>query len=129
LNQPTEGTIAGFAYVLGSVLCTVYGQIVVKWQVGKAGALPAAFSEKIPFLFKLVLNPWIMSGMVGGFLALLCWLAAMTKFDLSYAYPFMSLAFVLVLILSAVLFHEAVTTPKVLGVLLIIAGIIVASQG
>ena len=129
MNQPAEGTIAGFAYVLGSVLCTVYGQIVVKWQVAKAGALPTTLSERIPFLLKLVLNPWIMSGMVAGFLALLCWLAAMTKFELSYAYPFMSLAFVLVLILSAGLFHEAVTVPKVLGVLLIIAGIVVVSRG
>ena len=59
----------------------------------------------------------------------LCWLAAMTKFELSYAYPFMSLAFVLVLVLSALLFHEALTTAKILGVLLIIAGIIVGSRG
>jgi len=57
------------------------------------------------------------------------WLAALTKLDLSYAYPFMSLAFVLVLILSAILFHEAVTVPKVLGVGLVVAGIIVASRG
>lgn len=91
--------------------------------------MPTTFSQKIPFLIKLLLNPWVMSGMVAGFCALVCWLAAMTKFDLSYAYPFMSLAFVLVLILSAVLFHETVTAPKVLGVLLIIVGIIVASRG
>lgn len=125
----TTETIAGFAYVLGSILFTVYGQIVVKWQVGKAGALPASFSDRIPFLLGLILNPWIMSGIVGGFFALLCWLAAMTKFELSYAYPFMSLAFVFVLVLSAVFFHEPLTVAKILGVLLIIAGIIVGSRG
>ena len=118
-----------FLYILGSVLLTVYGQLVVKWQVAKAGALPATLSEKIPFLINLVLNPWIMSGMVAGFGALVCWLAAMTRFELSYAYPFMSLAFVLVLIFSALLFHETVTAPKVLGMLLIIVGIIVTSRG
>ena len=53
----------------------------------------------------------------------------MTKFELSYAYPFMSLAFVLVLVLSAVLFHEPLTVPKILGVLLIIIGIVVGSRG
>ena len=129
MNHPEEGAIAGYLYVLGSVLCTVFGQIVVKWQVSKAGALPETFSQKIPFLLKLVLNPWVITSMAAGFLALVCWLAAMTKFELSYAYPFMSLAFVLVLILSAILFHETVTLPKVLGVLLIISGIIVASRG
>jgi uncharacterized membrane protein len=41
----------------------------------------------------------------------------------------MSLAFVLVLIFSAVLFHEAITAPKVLGMLLIIVGIVVTSRG
>ena len=127
--NPTESSITGFAYVLGSVLCTVYGQIIVKWQVGKAGALPATLSGKIQFLLNLIFNPWIMSGILAGFFALLCWLAAMTKFELSYAYPFMSLAFVLVLVLSAVLFHEPLTAAKILGVLLIIAGIVVGSRG
>jgi multidrug transporter EmrE-like cation transporter len=125
----TTETIAGFAYVLGSVLFTVYGQIIVKWQVGKAGALPASFSERIPFFLGLIFNPWIMSGIFAGFCALLCWLAAMTKFELSYAYPFMSLAFVFVLVLSAVLFHEPLTVAKIMGVLLIIAGIVVGSRG
>lgn len=127
MNQ-TE-TITGFVYVLGSILFTVYGQLIVKWQVIKVGALPRTFSEKIPFLAHLVLNPWILSAMAAGFCALLCWLAAMTKFELSYAYPFMSLAFVLVLILSSILFHEPVTIGKVLGVALVIAGLIVASRG
>ena len=125
----TDGAIAGFAYVLGSVMFTVYGQIMVKWQVGKAGALPASFSERIPFLARLLFNPWILSGMLAGFLALLCWVAAMTKFELSYAYPFMSLAFVLVLALSALLFHEPLTIAKLVGMLLIIAGIVVGSRG
>lgn len=81
------------------------------------------------FLLKLVLSPWIMSSVVAGFLALLCWMTAMTRYDLSYAYPFMSLAFVLVLILGVALFHEPMTLPKVLGVVLVTVGLIIASQG
>ena len=129
LNLTKPETITGFAYVFGSVLFTVYGQIVVKWQVRKAGVLPAVFLERVLFLAHLVLNPWVLTAMAAGFFALLCWLAAMTRFELSYAYPFMSLAFVLVLILSAILFQEAMTVPKVLGVGLVIIGLIVASRG
>jgi len=118
-----------YSYILGTVLFTVYGQLIVKWQVAKAGPLPAALPERIFFFGHLLLNPWILSGMASAFLAMLCWLSAMTKFELSYAYPFMSLAFVLVLVLSAVLFQERVTIAKVLGVTLIMVGIIVASRG
>jgi uncharacterized membrane protein len=118
-----------FVYIFAAVLFTVYGQLVVKWQVLKAGTLPTMTRDKIFFLLSLVFNPWILSGLAAAFLAMLCWLVAMTKFELSYAYPFMSLAFVLVLFLSALFFHETINVPKVLGVLLVIVGIIVASRG
>ncbi len=54
----------------------------------------------------------------------------MTKFELSHAYPFMSLSFVFVLALSGFFFHESIALPKVFGVLLMImTGIIVGARG
>lgn len=119
----------GYAFIALTVLLTVYGQVVLKWQVSLAGPMPAETSEKIGFLLGLLLKPWILSGFAAAFLASIAWMAAMTKFDLSYAYPFMSLNFVIVLVLSAVLFSEPVTAPKLIGLSLIIVGIIVGSQG
>ncbi len=55
-------------------------------------------------------------------------MAAMTKFDLSFAYPFMSLEFVLVLILSVMLFREPITVHKVVGMLFIVSGIFITSK-
>ena len=119
----------GYLYIFGTILFTVYGQIIIKWQVSNAGAFPVDVSEKIWFLLRLTLNPWVISSLVCAFLAFLCWMAAMTKFELSHAYPFMSLSFVFVLVLSGLFFHESITLPKLLGVLLIMAGIIVGAQG
>jgi multidrug transporter EmrE-like cation transporter len=119
----------GYFYIFGCVLFTVYGQLIVKWQVASAGALPADVVGKISFLLRLLLNPWIISSLAAAFLAMLSWMAAMTRFELSYAYPFMSLAFVLVLGLSAVFFHEQLTAPRILGMVLIVTGIIVGSRG
>ena len=118
-----------FVYIFAVIVLTVCGQLILKWQVTKAGAFPQSFPQRALFLLHLVLNPWIIGGLFAGFLAFLCWMAALTKFELSYAYPFMSLAFVFVLILSAIFFHEAVTVPKALGVALIVAGIIIGSRG
>lgn len=115
--------------IIAPIILTVYGQLIVKWRVRQAGSLPAGFHGKIQFLVGLLLDPWIISCLLAGALALVSWFGAMTKYELSYAYPFMSLAFVLVLVLSAVFFHETVTVPKVLGVLLVTAGLIIASQG
>ena len=116
-------------FIFCTVVLTAYSQLIIKWRVSRVGPLPADLARKAVFFTGLLLDPWILTGILGAFFAGLAWMSAMTKLELSYAYPFMSLAFVLVLIFSAFLFHETVTAPKVLGMLLIIVGIIVASRG
>jgi multidrug transporter EmrE-like cation transporter len=108
---------------------TVYGQLIIKWQVTQAGSLPTNVPDRIWFLGRLILNPWIITSLIAGFFALLFWIVVMTKFDVSYAYPFMSSAFILVLVLSRAFFGEPITLFKALGIVLIMAGIIVASRG
>lgn len=122
--------VSSYFYVLLSVTLTVYSQIVNKWQVTNAGTLPEAWIDKFFFLGRLLLNPWILSTFVGAFVAGLAWLAALSKLPLSYAYPvFVSLTFVGVIVLSTILFREAMTLPKAIAMGLIIAGIIIGSQG
>lgn len=118
-----------YAYVACTILFMVYAQVVIKWQVMGAGAFPADAADKLWFLARLLVNPWIVSALAASLLAAVAWMAAMTKLDLSHAYPFTSLAFVLVTAASAVFFHEPVTGPKLAGIALICAGIIVGSQG
>jgi len=121
--------IKSHALILFTVLFTVYGQIIVKWQMVKLAPLPLSLSEKIIVIIKQIYNPWILSVFFSAFLAALCWMAAMTKFDISYAYPYISLSFVLVLLFSGIFFHETITIPRVVGMTLIVLGILVGSQG
>jgi len=118
----------GYVYIAMTILLTVYGQVVLKWQVTLAGTMPQDNGDKAAFLMSVLLRPWVLSGFAAAFLASIAWMAAMTKFDLSYAYPFMSFNFVLVLVLSGFLFHEPLSTPKLIGLALIILGIIVSSR-
>jgi multidrug transporter EmrE-like cation transporter len=118
----------GYFYIFGTIFFTVYGQIVLKWRINKVGALPDDFMDKVIFLIKLMFDPWIFSGFFAAFIASFFWMAAMTKFEISFAYPFMSSAFVLVFILSVLLFNEVVTLQKIIGLSLIVLGIIVTSR-
>lgn len=118
----------GYLYIFGTVFFTVYGQLILKWQISKYGSMPAEFTAKAWFIVKLLLDPLILSGFFSAFVASLFWMAVMTKFDISYAYPFMSLSFMLVFFLSVFLFNEPITIHKVVGLVLIVAGILVTSQ-
>ena len=119
----------GHFYLAATLAFTVYGQLVLKWQIGGAGPLPDGSSEKLLFLFRQLLNPWIISGFASAFIASLAWMAAMTRFDLNYAYPFMSLAFVIVMLFSVLFLGEAVTVSRLLGTLLVMVGLIVIARG
>jgi len=125
----TRFDIAGHIYILLTLAFTVYGQLVLKWQIGQAGPMPADGLAKLLFLFKQLLNPWIISGFVSAFLASLAWMAAMTRFELNYAYPFMSLAFVIVMVFSVLFLGELLTWQRVLGTLLVMGGLVVISRG
>ena len=118
-----------YFYVMSTVLLTVYGQIVIKWQVTQAGPFPVHGFDRANFLFALLINPWVLSGFAAAFVAGLSWMIAMTKLQLSHAYPFVSLSFALVLLLSWALLDEPLTWQKVAGVVLIGCGVIVSSQG
>lgn len=118
----------GYVYIFGTIFFTVYGQIAIKYGVTTKGEMPLGFIEKTFYFFQLFMNPFILTGLISAFVASLFWMAAMTKFELSYAYPFMSLSFVFVFILSILLFKETVTMMKFLGLALIILGIFVTSR-
>lgn len=117
-----------FFYIIGTIVFTVYGQLILKWRIADYGALPVAFMDKVVFLIKLVVDPFILSGFLSAFIASLFWMAAMTKFDLSFAYPFMSASFVLVFIFSMLLFNEPFSIHKLLGLLFIVMGIVITSR-
>lgn len=118
-----------YFYIFMTIMLTVYGQIAIKWQVVKAGALPEAWPEKTHYLFQLLLNPWVISAFAAALLASVFWMAAIAKLQLSHAYPFMSSAFVLILVASGLIFHEPITPLKIVGITLILVGILVGSQG
>lgn len=118
-----------YLYIFATIAFTVYGQLILKWRIAQYGSLPAGAVEKIKFLVGLLFDPAIFSGFVAAFLASLAWMAAMTKFDLSHAYPFMSLNFVVVLLLSGWLLSEPMTLQKAMGVGLIVLGTVVAARG
>jgi drug/metabolite transporter (DMT)-like permease len=120
--------VIGYLYVATTIALTTYGQLIVKWQVDKAGDFPESTSGKIDYLLNLLVNPWVISVFVGAVIAALAWMAALTHFELSRVYPFVSLSFVAVLIGGAVAFDEPLTALKIAGVLLIVAGLTVGSQ-
>jgi uncharacterized membrane protein len=106
---------------------TVYGQVVLKWRLNTF-ELPMPILDKIIFLLRSIFDPYIFSSFFSAFLASITWMLALKEFELSKAYPFMSLSFVIVLILSLFVLKETFSLEKTIGCFLIVAGIIIISR-
>jgi multidrug transporter EmrE-like cation transporter len=120
--------LLGYLWVGATIALTVYGQLVFKWRMSRAPEFPGELGARIGYILGLATDPWIVSVYVAALLASVAWGGALRKFELSYAYPFMSLSFVGVLLLSVAVFDERITVSKVVGLVLIVAGLIVASR-
>ena len=115
-------------YIFSTIAFTLYSQMIIRWQVSNAGNLPADFTGKMHFVGSLLVNPWIISGILATFFAGVSWILTMSRFEISYAYPWISLNFIFVLILGGFLLDESFTSTKLIGTLLIIMGVIVISR-
>lgn len=116
-----------YVFIALTILLTVYGQLVLKWQVGLHGHLLSAPIQPLNIV-QLLLKPWVISAFAAAFGASLCWMAAISKIELSKAYPFMSINFLLVALLAAWLFNEQLDSNKIVGTSVIMLGVIILSR-
>jgi multidrug transporter EmrE-like cation transporter len=122
-------SISGYLYIFMTIVLTVYGQLVIKWRMDVAGPGPDSAADKILYLLRLLFTPWVISGLAAALLASVFWMATLTRFPLSYAYPFIAFTFVLVVGGGGLLFGEAIRWPTIVGLAFIVTGITIASQG
>ena len=124
----TNLDVLGHGFIALTLLFTVYGQLVLRWQMNKAGQLPPGAGDKLVFLLSQFANPWILTGLCAAFLASLAWMAAMTRFDLAYAYPFMSLSFILVMAFGIAFLGEPFAWNKLAGTCMVMAGLYLVTR-
>ena len=78
--------------LLAVVLLTVYGQLVIKARAIAHAA--EASSGKLPYLVAMFTDVGVLSGLTAAVAASACWMLAIDRLDVAYAYPFMALCFV-----------------------------------
>ncbi|AFM42748.1 EamA-like transporter family [Desulfosporosinus acidiphilus SJ4] len=100
------GATGQFLFRLGML---AYGKVTVTGIWRQLGAI--------------IFTPAIFLGFLCFGLSSFLWLVVISRWELSYAYPLVSLGYVLVIIYGTFILHEHLTLPKILGSILILAGI------
>ncbi len=112
--------------ILASVLLAAGGQLLLKKGMTGFGAIGGRAIWGM--LFQVLCQPAILAGLAAFVVSSVLWLAVLSRNDLSYAYPMVSVSYIAVIIGSRVLFGERIDAWKVLGILLICLGVTSMAQ-
>jgi len=115
-------------YLFSAIALAVYSQCIIRWKLTLADDIPEQFTEKMRFIFSFLWEPWVASSVAATFFAGVFWIAALSKFELNYAYPWMALIFILMTYAGVVLFGESINLSKIIGTLLVTLGLILVAR-
>ncbi len=112
-----------------SIFLAVVAQLLLKIGMLRIGKFSLNISTILHQYTRILLNPFVMAGLFGFFVSALVWLYVLSRMELSFAYPFVALNYILILLGSYFLFRETITPIKVVGVGVIMIGVYLVSRG
>ena len=128
---PKKGRGMLFALILVSVLLAATAQITLKHgmtQVTHHGALPLDLKQPVATFRRIGGNIAVWGGLLIFVGSAAIWLLVLSRASLSFAYPFVSLTYVFILLFDRFVLNESVTSLRWAGVALIIGGILLISR-
>ncbi len=114
--------------ILFTVLTNAVAQIMLKRGMLVIGPLDFSASSPLVTIFRVVFQPFVFGGLCVFVISMASHLYVLSKAELSFAYPFLSLAYVVVLAFAWFAFDEQVGLLRIAGVALICLGTVLVAR-
>ena len=116
--------------ILSTVFLNAIAQLLLKLGAEKIAENNNGkiYEFSLSSFLTVALNPSILLGMFIYIFSAGVWIWILSKVDISLAYPFVSISFILTLIVGVAYFNEPLTIAKLSGTLLIIGGCFLVSR-
>jgi len=114
--------------ILLDVLLNVTGQLSLKHGMSKIGNFSLSLSALPPVFLKAATSLPVLFGLFCYGLGFMVWLIVLSKAEVSYAYPLISLGYVLTAILAWFLFGEALNENRLVGIVVICLGVFLIAR-
>lgn len=119
-----------FVMIVFSVSCSAIAQILLKHGMAQP-AIQQSLSGETPWSVARIVATDL--SVLGGFalygLGAVIWLFVLARMDVSVAYPFVALGFLMTMVLGFLVFGEPITIRKAIGTLIVGVGIYLVAAG
>lgn len=114
--------------IIVTVMLNVAGQMAMKRGMNAVGAISFDVNRLPAIALRTLTQPYVLIGIAAYGLSSVFWLVILSRVDLSYAYPALSLGYVLIVIVSWLLLNESVTASRLIGVFVVCGGVILVAR-
>lgn len=116
-------------FILFTVMTNAAAQLMLKHGMMTLGPINFEGTNPIVKLLQIVFSPWVFLGLCTFVISMASHLFVLSKVELSFAYPFLSLAYVAVAVFAYFVFHEDLNAYRIAGIAAICLGTILIAQG
>ena len=116
--------LANLIFIITSVLLNALGQILLKAGMKNFSNIDLK-NNVIQTFISIAINPYIICGFISYGISILLWLWVLSKVDVSYAYPFQALGYIVVTILAWLIFQENINLTRIIALIFITLGLII----
>ncbi len=117
-----------FALILFGVLLNAGAQLMLKAGMLQIGHFEFSMANALPIGMKVMVNPPIITGLSMYVMSVVVWLLVLSRVQVSFAYPMLSIGYVVNAVAAYYLFGEPLTSIRMLGIFIIIAGVYLVAQ-
>lgn len=118
-----EICLTNLLLILTGVLLNAGAQLVLKKGMSQIGAIQVDISSIMYMLTKILSNIYVWLGLIFYVISFVVWLMVLSRVDVSYAYPFLSIGYIIAAIVGYYYLGEPMTLAKISGICIICIGV------
>lgn len=115
--------------IVTSVSLNACAQLFLKYGLNKIGHFTFTSDNILPIGLKIASNLPIIGGLSCYAISLVLWMMVLSRADVSFAYPMLSIGYIINAVAAYYLFNENLSLERILGIGIIIVGVYLITRG
>lgn len=114
--------------ILSGVMINAAAQLLLKAGTNSVGTFAYSAENILPIGWKLATEPHIIGGLTCYVVSVVIWIMALSRVEVSIAYPMLSFGYIVNALAAWWLFGEAVSIERMIGIGVIIFGVFLITR-
>ncbi len=109
--------------IITGVMLNAAAQITLKQGMLQIGRFAFSLKNIIPVGLEIASSPYVIAGILCYIVSVIIWLMVLSRVDVSYAYPLLSIGYIVTAFAGKLLFDEPIGPQRWSGILVICIGV------